>query len=593
MSSPKKKKHFYSVILPFKGNILPLIYISTFLFIFLTSCSAPLKKESGRETIEDKRIELMTGIQTAKMEGDLRRERKLCRKFLTLFPEDTETRRIMKLLINADIALKVYSEAEELIDSLLVDASHDEMSYLLLIKSTVKEQIGEYFEASSLALSALREDTEISEEVEQRLTRLAPLLSDNERRDLIGEFGDLREVYILVEECIRYASDIGDTASVRELSGILQGIKEAKPVQHAPFSSKKVYRVSEPRKFEPKKAIKVGFMCPLSGRLATIGHEFLKGALIAMREADAIKNLRLELYVSDTKGDPLISMKEAEKLIEQENVEVIVGAVLSSTTISAAKSASEKGVPFVSPVATEEGIDEISDIVFQLETGTDVEVSALAWVAVKELGLRRMASLAVADYRSFKIIRLFSEEVERLGGRIVATEFYDEGTTDFKDYIEKLRNSCPDGLFVPSDPEDLILILPQLSFYEFGVRLLGLSNWNSQRLFRMIVKDMEGAVFPADVIYEMRAESLKSAALSVNIPVAEVNTFVLGGYQGIKTLVDAISASARSGNIIQALEDYLKRREDLFISIRSGPSGIPVYMVLDGNKVVYKVIKEG
>jgi len=591
MNSPKKKRRFYYTLLIFKGNILPLIYISTFLFIFLSSCSAPIKKESGRETIEDKRMELMTGIKTAKMEGDLRHERKLCREFLTLFPEDIETRRVMKLLVDTDIALKIYSEAEELIDSLLIDAPHDEVSYLLLLKSTVKEQVGEYLEASRLALSALRVDTEISEDVLQRLARLAPLLSDDERRGLIGEFGDLREVSVLVEECIRYASDVGDTASVRELSEVLQGIKEAKAVQHAPFSSRKVYRVPEPRKFEPKKAIKVGFMCPLSGRLATIGHEFLKGALIAMREAEVIQNIRLELYVADTKGDPLISMKEAEKLIEQEGVEVVVGAVLSSTTISAAKCASEKGIPFISPVATEEGIDEISDIVFQLETGTDVEVSALAWIAVKELGLRRIASLAVADYRSYKIIRLFSEEVERLGGRIVDTEFYNEGTTDFKDYIEKLRNSCPDGLFIPSDPEDLILILPQLSFYEFGVRLLGLSNWNSQRLFRMVVKDMEGAVFPADVIYEMRAESLKNASLAANIPVAEVNTFVLGGYQGIKTLVDAISASTQSDNIIQALKDYLKRREDLFITIRSGPSGIPVYVVLDGKKVIYRVLK--
>ena len=586
MSFPRKADLFDY----FKIHILP---VSTCVFIlsFMVSCSSPLQERTSG-SVEDRRIEIMADIQTAKMEGDLKQERRLCKEFLKLFPDDSEARSIMKLLVNVDIDLKMYSEAEGLIDSLLDDAKGEEISYLLLLKSTVNEQRGDYYNSSRFALSALRQNRGVSGEVKRRLMRIAPLLSDDERRKLIGEFGELHEVSVLVEECIRYASDVGDTASVREMSEILGGIREAKSVTRAPFSTKKVYVSPETRRFKSIKAIKVGFMCPLSGRLATIGQEFLKGALIAIREAEIARNLKLELFVSDTKGDPFISMKEAEKLIEQEHAEVIVGAVLSSTTISAAKSASEKGVPFISPVATEEGIGEISDIVFQLETGTDVEVTALAWVAVRELGLKRIACLAVDDYRSFKIVRLFSKEVERLGARIVNTEFYSEGTTDFKDYIKKVRDSSPDGLFIPSDPEDLILILPQLSFYEFGVQLLGLSNWNSQRLFKMVVKDMEGAVFPADVIYQMRAEDLKSASHSINIPVTDINPFILGGYQGIRTLVDALSISQEEDSIIQALRKYLNRREDSFVTARSGPQGIPVYMIIEGEKVTYTILRD-
>ena len=75
-------------------------------------------------------------------------------------------------------------------------------------------------------------------------------------------------------------------------------------------------------------------------------------------------------------------------------------------------------------------------------------------------------------------------------------EFYPEGSTDFAESIGRVRAADPEALFIASGTEDLILILPQLSFHEFGSQLLGTSAWNSRRLIRMAGRDLEGALFP-------------------------------------------------------------------------------------------------
>ena len=129
---------------------------------------------------------------------------------------------------------------------------------------------------------------------------------------------------------------------------------------------------------------------------------------------------------------------------------------------------------------------------------SEAEVVAVCRIACVDLGLKRFAFMAVDKERSRHTEALFRQGVSLFGGEVVASDFYEQGSTDFKYNIERMRKASPEALYIASDSEDLILILPQLSFYEFGVQLLGSSAWNSKNLQRMAGRDMEGAIFPAN-----------------------------------------------------------------------------------------------
>ena len=109
---------------------------------------------------------------------------------------------------------------------------------------------------------------------------------------------------------------------------------------------------------------RIGVLCPLEGRFATLGESFLRGASIALKEARLKGIANVDLVVGDTRGNPLESRSVAQRLIEEERVDALLGEVLSSSTIAAAQVAELSKTVLFSPVATEEGIGGVGGLGF-------------------------------------------------------------------------------------------------------------------------------------------------------------------------------------------------------------------------------------
>ena len=144
---------------------------------------------------------------------------------------------------------------------------------------------------------------------------------------------------------------------------------------------------------------------------------------------------------------------------------------------------------------------------------------------------------------------------------------------------------APEALFIASDTEDLILILPQLSFHEFGVQLLGTSDWNSKRLIRMVGKDLEGALFPEDVDTRGAERLFMNACALVKEPVGETNQVVVGGYRGTRLLIEAL-AKAKSGGepLKEEMARQLEKKRHPFLDFLSG-EGI-LFLTVRGERAV-------
>ncbi len=336
---------------------------------------------------------------------------------------------------------------------------------------------------------------------------------------------------------------------------------------------------------------RIGVLIPLEGRYATLGESFIRGASIALKEArlKGIKNI--ELVVGDTRGTPLVCGSVADRLIAEERIDALLGEVLSSSTIAAAQVAELSRVVLLSPVATEEGIDEIGEWVFQTSVRSEVEIASLARMACGPLELRRLAYLSSDDPASRRGASLFADEIERLGARLVAAEFYPPGSTDFAEAIDRIRAADPEALFIGSETEDLILILPQLSYHEFGVQLLGTSSWESRRLIRMVGKDLEGAVFPADTGTRGAEQSFRSACALVNEEPGEINQVIIGAYQGTRMLLEALSRASSGGEPLrEEMSRLLEKRRHPFIDLAAG-DGIPFYTVRGERLVEYMTLR--
>lgn len=122
------------------------------------------------------------------------------------------------------------------------------------------------------------------------------------------------------------------------------------------------------------KEVRIGVIYPLSGTMAAIGEDQKKGMELAaaivngrydielpLAKDEGLPNLggaKIKLIFADSQGMPEVALREAEHLINQEKVAVLMGAYSSSTTAPASQVAERNGIPFVNPESTRAELTE-------------------------------------------------------------------------------------------------------------------------------------------------------------------------------------------------------------------------------------------
>ena len=279
----------------------------------------------------------------------------------------------------------------------------------------------------------------------------------------------------------------------------------------------------------------IGLIAPLASPL---GKDMIDGVLLA-REIHPLKSgEQVALVFKDSGGIPVRAVKAAQSLIEEHGVIAIIGALTSAETLPIAALAGPHKVPLIAPTASEDGLASLSPFVFQVNATPGAQGRRIADYAVRELGLRTLASLASRDSYGERIANEFSARAEELGSEVIVQTWYEPGTTDYKGQLKRIRDAglalhppailademdslllgsirlAPpppdivdpdtvqpepvrtlDGLLIAGGKDDVLLIAPQIAFHLIHARLLGSDGWNHHAVARNSYTD--GAVFVA------------------------------------------------------------------------------------------------
>lgn len=549
------------------------ILIPVLLLLLLASCAtkkASVETEVSPQRIQDEQLKELRAYVSS---GDDRAVRKAGKQFLDAYPDSESADEVRLETGRASFELGFLEEASEILSPLVSpEADVGTAAEANILLAGIDRDKGRFSDAAGRLMTAMALDPSVSGQAMAGLSQVVPLLSASQLAGLQETYPAAPGIGLVFEGSLLIAEAEGDTASVREIRLHIAAL-DTMEMTIAPIPGRTITPAAvRPRDPGAGKATgSIGLICPLSGRFAPLGKEFLRGATIAIREAREYGVTGVELVVGDTRSNALDARKIAIVLIEEESVDAIVGGVLSSTTIAAAQAAEYAGTVLYSPVASEEGITGIGRYIFQHSQDYETEIAAIARMAILEMGIRRIAFMAEDSPRWHSLAELLRHEVEGLGGMLCVADFYESGSTDFKYNIEKIRSAVPEALFLPPDTEDLVLILPQFSFYEFGVQLLGTSSWNSSKLLRMTGRDMEGAVFPAEGISDSSEERYLAAAALTGYEGGDVNRFVAGGYDGVRKVLEAMAASSASeADLRDEMERMLSEKRHNFIELISG-----------------------
>jgi ABC-type branched-subunit amino acid transport system substrate-binding protein/predicted negative regulator of RcsB-dependent stress response len=283
----------------------------------------------------------------------------------------------------------------------------------------------------------------------------------------------------------------------------------------------------------------VGCVLPLSGRYQAYGDRVLRGLVMAAQDLRSmVPGARdIQLIIRDSGADPDLAVAAVRDLVLDHRVAAIIGPLSRVAAEAAAKEAEKLWVPIIT-LSQKEGVSEIGGYVFRYFLSNEQQARALVEYAVLGLGYRRFAILYPNDNYGTRLVQLFWDQVDRLGGEIRGVEAYEPSQTDFADQIKKLvglyyprpESEIPDqfrkgaatanlaeelaegstepleeellpivdfeAIFIPDGYNQVGLIAPQLAYHDVtGIRLLGTNLWNSPKLVEMAAPYLQDAVF--------------------------------------------------------------------------------------------------
>lgn len=303
----------------------------------------------------------------------------------------------------------------------------------------------------------------------------------------------------------------------------------------------------------------IGVLSPLTGRYAVLGNAFYDGAILALNVTNEELGSEFILKVEDTGGDPVTAALAARRLCSEDACGSLFGSLMSHPTTSTALVADIYGVPLVSPTATNDHVWELGEGIFQTNLTGLHEVRLLAQLATTVMLKERFAILHENTPTGERHALVFAAEVEKFGGQVVSVVKYNLADTDFKKPILAMKKMRPEVIFTPATVDQMVLLAPQLDFYKAGTLVMGLSNWNSDRLYQRTGNVLERAVFPSDLALfpTLWTGEFNARWDGKNYP-KEATSLALKSYQAMRLLLDTIHQSGAVNR--SQLQDALQRR---------------------------------
>lgn len=251
-------------------------------------------------------------------------------------------------------------------------------------------------------------------------------------------------------------------------------------------------------KLDPNE-IRVGEFGSLTGAQATFGistHEGIQLAVDEINAAGGVNGKTLKVITVDDQGKPDEASTAVIKLITRDKVQVVLGEVASSLSLAAAPRCQENKVPMISPSSTNPKVTQMGDYIFRVCFIDPFQGQVMADFAMKNLKARTAAILRdqKSDY-SMGLADFFVKRFKEKGGTIVSDESFVAGDADFKSQLTVIRGKKPDVVFVPGYYGEAGLIAKQARELGVKVPLLGGDGWESEKLYEIGGKALDGCYF--------------------------------------------------------------------------------------------------
>ena len=201
-----------------------------------------------------------------------------------------------------------------------------------------------------------------------------------------------------------------------------------------------------------KEPIKVGVLASLTGALESYGKQTKNGFELGLEYATGgtmeVEGRKIEVVWEDTETKPEVAVQKATKLLEDDQVDFLVGSSSSGDTLAVLPLAEEYEKIMIVEPAVADSItgSEFNKYIFRTARNSSQDAYAAA-AAIADKGVK-IATFAPDYSFGWDGVSAFVTAAEKLGAEIVLEEYADPAATDFTSNLQKIIEAKPDYLFV-------------------------------------------------------------------------------------------------------------------------------------------------
>ena len=248
------------------------------------------------------------------------------------------------------------------------------------------------------------------------------------------------------------------------------------------------------------KVVKIGDLGSKVGVFEGYGKYQTMGIQLAVEELNAkggVLGHRIEIVSEDDETKPAPAVRKAEKLILQDDVKLLVGAVSSGATLAVMDVTRKHKTIHWNSVSCAEFMrtTKFHKYYFSNQPDSRMQANGLAKYILDQMGKR--VYIFYTDYAMGQSDgRQFKTALEKLGGEVVGVAGAPLDTKDFSPWFGAINQSNPDVLFLAFAGTDSLRLMTQL--HSFGMtkkyKLAGIDCFLLQQDLPAIAEPMEGFV---------------------------------------------------------------------------------------------------
>lgn len=220
-----------------------------------------------------------------------------------------------------------------------------------------------------------------------------------------------------------------------------------------------------------EKPVKIGAIDPQTGTYAALGQNQLRGAAMAVDEINkkgGIMGRPVELVAEDSQGLPGPAVSKAQKLVNQQNVDFLIGSVSSAVSESLSQFASQNNKLFI------DSGGHADDVTGKACRWPTFRTCSTTWMLTAgDFGtlfdkFGKKWFFITPDYSFGHALHTdYEAQLKKAGGKSVGNALAPLGTTDFSSYLIRAQAANPDVLICLAAGDDLVNLLKQA--VQFGL----------------------------------------------------------------------------------------------------------------------------